>query len=228
MKLFPLAYTCRLYREVAQFDDAYQTVRRAFGRDPDLASVDQQDALMRFLNDWRCRISEENFPALKARLRNWAVSWIQSLPAPDRDIRSLTPAERTEVGASYAELLKLGAGLRLQHTAAAKTLHALRPETLPIWDSAIRDEFERKVPKRRAPGQCYSDFLRHVANELDELEQDAKRLEYSLADVPRLVERQGNPLVKLVDEFYWITITTRHTIPHRDELTKWLSWCPPL
>jgi len=211
-----------------QFDDAYQTVRKAFGRDPDLASVDQQDALMRFLNDWRCRISEKNFPALKVRLRNWAVQGMQNLPAPDRDIRSLTPAERTQVGASYAKLLKLGAGLRFQHTAAAKTLHALRPDTLPIWDSAIRDEFKREVPGVRAPGQCYSDFVRQVGDELDELEQDVKRLKYSLADVPMLVKRQGSSLIKLMDEFFWITITSGHTIPRRDELTTWLSWCTPL
>ena len=86
MKLYELAYACRLYREVASsddgFDSAYTTMRNALGRDPDLASKeDQRDALMTFLNKWLCRIPEANFPKLKKGLQEWSAQSITNLPA---------------------------------------------------------------------------------------------------------------------------------------------------
>lgn len=180
---------------------------------------------MRFLNDWRCRIPERNFEALKASLQSWASVWVAKLPTVERDIRSLTPAERTQIGDSYDELLRLGAGLHFQDTAAAKTLHAVRANTLPIWDSKIKEDFiARHSPAKRTSGQIYRDFLGKVADEISELEQDVRRLNHSLGDVPQLVQRQCGSLVKLVDEYYWATITQEHAIPSRDELEKWLTW----
>jgi hypothetical protein len=227
MKLYELAYACRLYREVAQFDLAYRQMRDALGHNPNLASQAEQDALMRFLNGWRCRIPEKNFPVLKERLQQWTRAWISQLPEMGRDIRLLSDDEHTQVGASYEELLRLGAGLHYQDTAAAKTLHALRPQALPMWDNEIKDWFAASNGLfNQPPGHVYSDFLRHVANQILDLEQDVERLECALTDVPQLVQRPGASLVKLVDEYYWITITSGHAVPTRDELERWLRWIP--
>lgn len=81
-------------------------------------------------------------------------------------------------------------------------------------------------------GQLYSEFLRQVADEISELEQDIKRLNhslslnYSLSDVPELVRREGASLVKLIDEYYWTGMPRGHAAPARDELAKWLRWMP--
>jgi hypothetical protein len=223
MKFYELAYACRLYR--GQFDRAYNEMRKAFGSNPDLASQAQQDSLMRFLNDWRCRIPAKNFPTLKERLRQWAALWILQLPDASKDIRSLNDSERAQIGNSYEALLQLGAGLNFQDTAAAKTLHALRPNTLPIWDSAIKVWFiGKREPSTRTAGQTYSDFLRHVEEEISELEADAARLGHRLSDVSQLVHSSGGSLVKLVDEYYWVTITAGHVLPTRHEVEQWLTW----
>jgi len=226
MKLYELAYACRLYREVAQFDSAYSEMRKALGQNADLGAEVQQGALMRFLNDWRCRIPEKNFPALKERLQQWAFLWIPKLPDGGKDLRSLNDHERAQVGDSYEKLLMLGVGLHFQDTAAAKTLHALRPHALPMWDNEIKDRFSAGGLSNRSPGQIYSDFLCHVAREISDLEEDVRRLKYSLSDVPQLVRRSGASLVKLADEYYWITITSRHMVPTRDEFQQWLQWIP--
>lgn len=226
MTLYELAYACRLYSGVAGFDEAYVDMRRELGDEPDLASPVQRQALMKFLNDWRCRISERNFDSLKSLLQGWAAVWIPQLPAPDRDIRELTPPERHTVGGAYQALLRLGAGLRFSHTAAAKTLHALRPQVLPIWDSEIKHAFS--VDPRPTPvssEQLYPAFIEHVAGQLSELERDAQRFHLSLRDVPRTIERDQNSLVKLVDEHAWVTITLGHQIPNRGRLELWLRWC---
>jgi len=224
MKLYELAYACRLYREVAQFDPAYHDMREALGPNPDLASQAQRDSLMQFLNKWLCRIPETNFPELKQHLQRWAALWVPQLPDASRDIRSLNDSERVHIGKAYEELLKLGAGLHFQDTAAAKTLHALRSHTLPMWDAKIKDWFSTSGPSKGTAGQTYSAFLCHVAEQISELEVDVTRLGYSLNDVSQLVSSSGVSLVKLVDEYYWITITYGHRVPTSDELDQWLRW----
>lgn len=224
MRLYELAYACRLYREVAQFDPAYKKVRTVLGEDPNLTSQAQQDSLMEFLNDWLCRIPEKNFPALKDRLQRWAGLWAPVLPNAGRDIRSLNETERAQIGKSYEALLKLGIGLHFQETAAAKTLHALRPHALPMWDAKIKDWFSAKRASKQTAAQCYSDFLSHVAEKISELEVDVNPLGYSLSDVSQLVQRPGVSLVKLVDEYYWITITCGHVVPAQNDLEQWLGW----
>lgn len=228
MKLYELAYTCRLYREIASsdsgFDTAYAKMREKLGPNPDLSSQEQRDALMTFLNEWLCRIPEANFPSLKAGLQTWAARWITRLPAAGRDIRSLATQERRQIGDAYAALLALGQGLHFQNTAAAKTLHALRPDALPIWDNKIKNQFGREQPANAEPGWLYSAFLGEVADEISELEHDVKRLNRSPGDVLHLVSRECGSLVKLVDEYNYITITLGHAIPASDELEKWLSW----
>lgn len=224
MKLYELAYACRLYREVTQFDLAYADVCKALGPNPDLASQTQQDALLHFLNCWLCRIPEKTFPTLKERLSKWAAQWVLQLPKSGADVRSLLDSERVQIVNAYEKLVWLGVGLNFQDTAAAKTLHALRPCVLPMWDNEIKDWFSASGPPKRTGGQIYSDFLQHVAGQISELEMDVTRLAHSLADVPQLVQRSGATIVKLVDEYYWITITKGHVVPTRKDLEQWLRW----
>src|ERR1700689_3761239 len=120
MKLYPLAYACRLYKEGEKFDDAYNNMLQNLGPERNLSSIDQINALLKFLNRWRCRIPEKNFPSLRKRLQKWAVDWVSKLPATGRDICSLKAEERAQVGSSYEMLLQLGDKLNFQDTAAAK------------------------------------------------------------------------------------------------------------
>jgi hypothetical protein len=206
-----------------QDDPVYYKMRKIFGRKPDLASPERQESLLQFLNEWRCRIAEEGFPKLKERLQQWWAENQCKLPDVGKNIGDLDDNDREQVGRAYEELLKLGAGLRFQDTAAAKTLHALRPDTLPIWDAKIKKRF-----RERGAGQTYSDFIRYVAHEeIAELEVDVTRLGLPLGGVPQLVHPgSGVSLVKLVDEYYWTTITLDYVVPTRGDLEKWLGWMP--
>ncbi|MGO9266511.1 MAG: hypothetical protein ACLQBA_16785 [Candidatus Binataceae bacterium] len=228
MRLYELAYACRLYRELASsdggFDAAYTTIRQGLGQNADLSSEEQRHALMTFLNQWLCRIPRANFPSLKRKLQTWAAQWIAELPVTGRGIHSLTTEERMEIGDAYAALLKLGQGLHFQDTAAAKTLHVLRPDALPIWDSKIKTSFSREHPVNTEPSRLYSAFLSKVADEISELEQDVTRLNQSRSDVLRLVGRECGSFVKLVDEYNYVTITLNHVIPKPGELEQWLHW----
>lgn len=219
MTLFELAYACHLFGK----DDAYDTLLRKLGQSPDLASDGQQQSLLEFLNKWGCRINRDRFQSLKQNLQTWASTSVTLLPATDKDIRSLTGDDYTKVAGSYDALLeKIGN----RYTSATKTLHAIRPRSLPMWDRRIRDWFLTiRANTLSSTGQIYAAFIRYVAEEeLSTLENDANRLGYSLPDIPQLVEKPNYSLVKLVDEYYWITKTREYTFPTRTELQQWLSW----
>jgi hypothetical protein len=209
---------------VAQFDEAYREMRAALGQNPNLVSPEQRTRLLQYLNAWRCRIPTKHFPVLEVKLKDWATRWIAKLPDAGRDIRSLAASERAEIGDSYENLLELGSGLNFQDTAVAKTFHAIRPVTLPMWDSKIKCELTRRGPPTQRPGQMYCGFVSYVADEISQLEEDAKRLGFSLSEIPKLVDRQGATLVKLVDEFHYTTITLRHETPTGNQLARWLAW----
>lgn len=193
---------------------------------PGSTSKQPVDCLLQFLNKWGCRIPEKHFPTLKICLTQWATQWIIKLPDMSRDIRSLSEGELSVIRDAYEALLDGGRELHFWDTAAAKTLHAVRRNTLPMWDAKIRDSFiiKRRELSTYSGGQIYSEFIRYVGEEISELEQEASRMGYSLGGVSQLVERQGASLVKLVDEYHWITITEGHVPPSRDVLERWLYW----
>jgi hypothetical protein len=221
MTFFELVYACRLFGN----DPEYDKVREALGRNPDFASASQQESLLTFLNKWGCRIKKGAFPSLIQNLRQWASNSLLLLPAADRDIRSLTGSEREQVAKSYDDAL-LNIGPRFKDTAIAKTLHAIRPRALPAWDSAIKNSFcaSTNTTSQGTEGQAYAAFISHVADQVSILEADANRLGLSLAEIPQIVGHPDYSLVKLVDEYYWITITSGYTAPTRAELERWLRW----
>ena len=221
MKLYELAYACRLYQ--GDFDDAYRTMRGSFGENPALASEKHQDHLLHFLNAWGCRIPETQFPTLKSHLKQWAEKWVTQLPPFGDTVFEIMDIQRESIANSFNALLTS----HFQDTCVAKTLHVLRPHTLPPWDASIRTKC---CGSERTTGQAYLHFIQYVIGEIRDLERDVTRLHYSLKDVPRLVKREepyGVSLPKLVDEYHWMTITNGHTVPDRGELAEWLCWTPP-
>lgn len=222
MRLYQLHYACRLYQ--GEFDRAYNKMCETLGPNPDLASEAQRDGLVQFLNDWGCRIPKNNFPAIKEHIQQWASQWITQLPDASRDVRSLSGHEHTQIGEAFQVLLDLNVALKFESTATAKTLHALRRHTLPAWDSAIKDWFVEKLGlSRQRSGERYAAFVRHVAEEISELEADAKRHDYPLSN---LIHGPDGSLMKLVDEYYWVTLTLGHNVPTRNEFGQWLGWMP--
>lgn len=88
MKLYQLAYACRLYQ--GQYDTTYRDMRKDLGDDP---NMDFPHRLLQFLNKWGCRIAKEKLGILEEGLKEWAGRWIRQLPQASRNILSLTTNE---------------------------------------------------------------------------------------------------------------------------------------
>jgi hypothetical protein len=209
--LFGIAYASRLFQEIDN-PSSYGEFVHITAPAPDLQNVAHCAELLKWLNKWGCRIHQDRFPELSLRLGQWvAQQEFHSLP---QGIVLLSDSNLDQLASAYEGLRGCGLG----PTAAAKCLFAVIPKCAIPWDEEIRTEFAVGED-----GSGYRGMLKLSRDEGNMLQSDASRLGF--ADV---FEAIGNPtfitLPKLLDEYHWITITTRHHIPSRDELEKWISW----
>jgi hypothetical protein len=225
MTLYDLACSCRLYQ--GQFDRQHRKMRVNLGDNPKRDSPDKRKDLFEFLNKWGCRIPREDFSSLEEHVGEWIKDGgVNDLPVASKDILSLGPTEIDRIERLFDALLShLGGDTRV-----AKTLHALRYRALPAWDARIKRECLNKHPFSGQPtaGEMYAEFVRHVRAEIEDLRRNAEELGYSLTEVPRLIDRVDDSydisVVKLVDEYYWITITSEYKVPDWNQLKVWLRW----
>ena len=186
---------------------------------------------MKWLNDWGCRqFAKEHHQVAFERLRVWARQHADDLPGYTTSILSLTEAKIQATVRAYDALKELEASqkrtphgthsVRVGATGAAKILYALRPNTVPPWDDAIRERL-----KCDGSAESYSRFLRMVMVEIQELLADAARYGVSPEQLPSAIGRSASTLPKIVDEYFWVTITRNFNIPKPLELQVWASWC---
>jgi hypothetical protein len=232
MRLYQLAFACRLYSSFGnEFDEATKLFRQSSGPNFEPSDREQGRALMIWLNKWGCRqFAKDHHDFALDELTKWADSKLISLPDSQSILIDLADAALVAAASAYEELRSRIAGqkrsggstisVRFGPTGAAKILYALRPECFPPWDDAIRAHFDWD-----GSDASYRRFLNKVKTEIMELASDADRAGISVRDISRIVGRADSSLPKLVDEYYWITITRQFEIPSSTELARWSTWC---
>lgn len=141
--------------------------------------------------------------------------------------RTLSELTRDELGCiqeAYQSLSERKASDRVKNgkkvavssgpTGASKILFAIRPEAIVPWDTSIRDTF----------GVPYAEFLERARLTLRELETASRKHGLELADLPKRLNRPQSTLAKLIDEYYWITISNNCPAPDADTLNRWVEW----
>jgi hypothetical protein len=148
----------------------------------------------------------------------------------DRILLELSDDDIVLIGAAYAKLTERTASKRRARngseskvmvgpTGAAKILFALRPNALVPWDEPIREEL-----RLDGSASSYINYLEIVKCNLEELSETCKRSGYSLSDLPKLIDRPSSSLAKLIDEYFWVTISRKCPTPTSDNLTRWANW----
>jgi hypothetical protein len=229
MRLHELAFSCRVYGALTGYDSSLAKLRKATGAKLDPYNPSHQDVLFKWLNDWGCRQFSTAHHATVAApsLVAWASKWLTALPPDDVPLDAIDQAQFDQIGQAYGDLRARQAGTRTLSNGstsnveygpvgAAKTLFAIRPNLCAPWDefTLTRLGFDRSAAS-------YSKYLQLVLSQLREV---AIQAGIEIAGLPALVGRAESTPPKLIDEYYWVTITRGFVPPTREELAKWLAW----
>lgn len=228
--LHELASVCRHYSAVGDFDSALLRFRRVTNGRPDYRRPRHLKALFEWLNAWGCRQFARRYHGVAAKeLREWGRRWLKKLPRAEVALSALAHSHLEAAVEAYEDLktrracMRRGPSgrykVRYGATGAAKVLFALRPVAFPPWDKPIREHFGYDESAR-----SYGRFLQRVRAEIKGLEAEAARAGMSRGRIPAAVGRPHSSLPKLIDEYYWLTITWGLAPPSRRELAQWVRW----
>ena len=225
MRLFDLAYCCRLYAEATEFDASLAQLRTATSDSVDLSRADHRQLTLEWLRRWGCRtLRVEDTNITLDVIARWADRWVGRLPPADRALDALTETDLDAVASAYGELASAPAARRRHGgglvdvtfgpTAAAKTLFAIRPEALLPWDKAIRDA----LGYDGGPAS-YREAIIRARRELVEAAREAG---VPTERLPELVNRPLSRPPKLVDEHDWVRHAMGHDPPDKMRVQDWL------
>lgn len=231
MKLAEIAFATYIYSHMTNYDQSYQHL---------LDNTDQLDLnldthrkfLLEWLNAWGCRQFKTNFHDLASKeILEWHQSNHSQLFSPDKQLLLLSNSELGLVEKVYDNLVCRiisqrkkkksidNENVTIGPTGAAKILYALRPLALIPWDVPMRRKFELDGSAR-----SYIKYLEIIRTHIRELERECVKYGFELSDLPNRLGRGKSSIVKLVDEYFWITITNKCPIPTKTEISLWESW----
>ncbi len=231
MRLYELAYTCRLFGELAPVDSATVELEAITGGRADLSNPAHARALLVWLNKWGCRqFAIEHHGAAARMFADWGDRWFAQLPARTASLSKLSEAKLAVTANAYGDLRERAASQRILKdgrvsivtvgaTGAAKALHALRPATLPPWDDPMRAALGLDGGR-----DSYLEYLGLVQATCRSIEAEAALQGIAPRDIPKALGRPKSSLPKMIDEHYWITLTRRHVPPSTDDLERWTDW----
>lgn len=230
MKLAELSFACYVYSHMTDYDESYTRFLNDTRPQLDLNQRQHRMALLKWLNDWGCRQFSIAHHELAAKeIWQWFRASDPQMFSADLTLLSLSDTDLAVIERAFAGLVGRTASLRrtknrsescvaIGPTGASKILFALRPLALIPWDDPIRKRFNYD-----GSGRSYVEYLRRVKNNLRELEQDCKSKGFKLADLPSLLGRPSPSLVKLVDEYFWVTVSRSCSFPSEKDILLWTT-----
>ena len=231
MRLAELAFACHIYAPMTDYDSSYRHFRQKTTPQLDLKNNQHRMALIEWLNAWGCRqFARAYHDPASEEIHSWYQPFDACLFSPDKSLLKLTNSDLALVEQAYAELVVRTASMRKRHgggqtkvtigpTGTAKILFALRPNALVPWDEPIRRHFQLSNS-----AHAYIKYLQIVRENLEKLDQACKELGYRLSGLPELLNRPTPSLTKLIDEYFWVTISRKCPAPASDELSRWAKW----
>jgi hypothetical protein len=145
------------------FDRTVAAARADIGSHPDPSNAEHARRLLKWLNDWLCRIAYPTSAAdpFADSLAMWWHGFGATLPPEANRLANLTDPELQALSRAYGDLYvrvaavnRAGPKRRVGPTAAAKLLYFVRPCAVTAWDKAIS--------LRTGGGQTEAAFLRHL------------------------------------------------------------------
>lgn len=233
IKLGELAWACYLYARFTNFDKAYIEFIKNTNNVLDLRKNQHRKLLLSWLNKWGCRqFSKEYHDLASEKIYSWYCQNKGKLFNNKKELLSLTKEELLAITEAYDLLKDCAASIRklkkdtgkevvvsFGPTGASKILFAIRPKALVPWDKAIRESLKYNGGK-----ESFLAYLNHVKSELQELSNICKKQRIKLSDLPKLFNRPHSYVPKLLDEYYWVTVSNKCPSPDKKTLKLWSKW----
>jgi hypothetical protein len=224
-----LAYACHWYDQITSGDSSYRRLVAETGGHVDLANSAHRSAVLAWLNRSGCRqFKKADHPLASSELQAWWTKCEHLLPEVGKPLVDCTALEVGNIGEAYAVLKEKQACTRVVggtrqlvtfgHTGASKALFTTRPQAAMPWDNP-----ERKALRFDESGGGYTSYLRHAQGILRALSPACRRYGIQLDDLPMLLGRREATPAKLVDEYYWATVTRKVAIPDETTLHTWFA-----
>ena len=231
MKLADLAFACYVYSHMTDYDGSYRDLIKKTSPRVDLNNTSHCMDLIKWLNSWGCRqfaIDHHNMAA--GEIKSWYRDIADLLFPEDKNLLSLSEIDFKVVNKAYSTLCSKIASIRTLRngkvtnvvvgpTGAAKILFAIRPNALIPWDDLIRNEFDMD-----GDGRSYVEYLLKAKTQLEELREECEKNDFELAGLPLKLNRPESSVSKLIDEYYWVTVSRGCPPPSGNELKRWISW----
>jgi len=181
---------------------------------------------LKFLNKWGCRQFAKNYHADASReIADWYQQFGGDLCPKSETLLSLTDLHLGGVERAYSGLVSRTASRRGQATVTvgpagtAKILFALRPNSFIPWDDPIRGRFGWD-----GSASSYRKHLVMAKGWLNELSNKCAEKGFELGDLPSKLGRPQSSIAKLIDEYLWVTVTSRCVAPGKVILEQWAEW----
>lgn len=219
MTLRELTVACYIYKILAKNiknKDPYEQFQQATEGPPDLCKQKHRTEILKFLNNYGCRHVAKDFHEKIAskEIAPWYKEYCGKLPKEEERLWKFEDEKLESFNELHSTLSKLVVAyrkdgvkvhkhkVRMGPVGAAKMLFAIRPNVFPPWDNAIL-----KKLKDSYSVESYADYLKHVKKNVLELKEICKKEGFNLTALLKKVKRPKSTVVKLIDEYYWITIT---------------------
>ena len=230
MKLYELAYACRLYASFTDFDISLKEFYRITNPALDLSNQVHGKALLVWLNSWGCRQFAKDYHSVAIKeLADWSRHHRNQLPREGLGLVEVSDVALDAAAEAYGDLKGRKASMRHRNsqehavtfgpTGAAKVFYALRPNIFPPWDDPIREHFGYD-----GSSGSYRKFLAMVKEQISCLVEEAASFGIKTVDIPMSIGRSEASLPKLVDEYFWVTITSQCAPPSGEEIMQWARW----
>jgi len=223
IRLSHLAFACYVFRGLERgYRDAYSVFLEKTNHALDMHNDDHRKQLLIWLNKWGCRQFElDSHDKVSEKLRDWFEKYGGTLPSEQNKLIDLSNEEITDAARVYYTLegltIPCSKGEKtVGPTGASKILFALRRDVYPIWDGAMRKKYK--------DCSTYSEYMKQSREELQELNEESQRNGIELSKLPSRLDRGGESLLKLLDEYRWVFITQKLPPPSALDFEKWYKW----
>jgi len=219
MNLNELASACQLYNNKTNFDRSYLYFLKEIGNSLDLNKPEHRKALLIWLNSWACRqfiIDYHEFAS--EQIINWYTNLKSLIPEKSKNIWELTDNALEKIKILHDALSNTPVSKKYRNnkemvnhagpTGAAKILFALRPKSLIPWDGAMRNDFEK-----RDSGFAYIEYIKKSNEIIRNLVIQCNNNNFEINELSEKINRSYSTILKLIDEYNWVTITKGWTVP---------------